>query len=67
MLDNISERKAIENALIESESLLEKASKSALSEVSPISDVRSSQEYREEIIKVLVRRAILQAKGDHIL
>jgi len=46
---------------------LEKAGKSALGEVSPISDVRSSQEYREEIIKVLVRRAILQAKGEHIL
>lgn len=49
------------------ESLLEKAGKSALTEVSPISDVRSSQEYREEIIKVLVRRAVLQAKGGHIL
>ena len=49
------------------EPLLEKAGKSALTEVSPISDVRSSQEYREEIIKVLVRRAILQAKGEHIL
>ena len=48
------------------ESLLEKAGKSALTEVSPISDVRSSQEYRKEIIKVLVRRAILQAKGGHI-
>ncbi|GAI52872.1 unnamed protein product, partial [marine sediment metagenome] len=45
------------------ESLLEKAGKSALTEVSPISDVRSSQEYREEIIKVLVRRAVLQVKG----
>lgn len=45
------------------ESILEKAGKSALTEVSPISDVRSSQEYREEIIKVLVRRAILQVKG----
>jgi len=45
------------------ESLLEKAGKSALTEVSPISDIRSSQEYREEIIKILVRRAILQAKG----
>ena len=49
------------------ESLLEKAGRSALTEVSPISDIRSSQEYREEIIKVLVRRAILQAKGGHIL
>ena len=49
------------------ESLLEKAGKSALTEVSPISDIRSSQEYREEIIKVLVRRAILQVKGGHIL
>jgi len=49
------------------ESLLEKAGKSALTEVSPISDIRSSREYREEIIKVLVRRAILQVKGGHIL
>jgi carbon-monoxide dehydrogenase medium subunit len=49
------------------ESLLEKSGKSALTEVSPISDVRSSQEYREEIVKVLVRRAIFQAKGGHIL
>lgn len=49
------------------EPLLEKAGKSAITEVSPISDIRSSQEYREEIIKVLVRRAILQAKGGHIL
>lgn len=49
------------------EPLLEKAGESALTEVSPISDVRSSQEYREEIIKVLVKRAILQAKGEHIL
>ncbi len=44
------------------ESLLEKAGESALSEVSPISDVRSSKEYRAEIVKVLIRRAILQAK-----
>ena len=49
------------------ESLLEKAGISVLTEVSPISDVRSSQEYREEIIKVLVRRAVLHAKGGHIL
>jgi len=49
------------------ESLLERAGKSALTEVSPISDIRSSQEYREEIIKVLVRRAVLQVKGGHIL
>jgi len=45
------------------ESLLEEAGKSALAEVSPISDVRSSKEYRKEIIKVLVKRAILQVKG----
>ncbi|MBU4048033.1 xanthine dehydrogenase family protein subunit M [bacterium] len=44
------------------EPLLEKAGKSALTEVSPISDIRSSKEYREEIIKVLVKRAILQVK-----
>ena len=44
------------------ESLLEKAGESALTEVSPISDVRSSKEYRAEIVKVLIRRAILQAK-----
>ncbi len=45
------------------ESLLEKTAKFVLTEVSPISDVRSSKEYREEIIKVLVKRAILQVKG----
>jgi len=45
------------------ESILEKAGKSSLTEVSPISDVRSRLEYREEIIKVLVKRAILQVKG----
>lgn len=44
------------------ESILEKAGRSSLTEVSPISDVRSTQEYREEIIKVLVKRAILQVK-----
>lgn len=44
------------------ELFLEKAGESALNEVSPISDVRSSKEYRAEIIKVLVRRAILQVK-----
>ncbi|MBA7526190.1 Carbon monoxide dehydrogenase medium chain [subsurface metagenome] len=49
------------------EPLLKKAGKSVLTEVSPISDVRSSQEYREEIIKVLVKRAIVQVKGGDIL
>jgi len=49
------------------EPLLEKAGKSVLTEVSPISDVRSSQEYREEIIEVLVKRAIIQAKGGDVL
>lgn len=45
------------------DALLEKTAKFVLTEVSPISDVRSTQEYREEIIKVLVKRAILQVKG----
>ena len=45
------------------EPLLEETAKSALAEVSPISDIRSSKEYRKEIVKVLIRRAILQAKG----
>ena len=49
------------------EPLLEKIVKSALAEVSPISDIRSSKEYREEIIKILLKRAILQAKGGHTL
>ena len=49
------------------EPLLEKVGKSILTEVSPISDIRSSQQYREDIIEVLVKRAILQAKGEHIL
>jgi len=44
------------------ELLLEKAGESAITEVSPISDVRSSKEYRVEIVKVLIRRAILQVK-----
>ncbi len=48
------------------ELLLEKAAQSVLTEVSPISDVRSSQEYREAIIKVLVKRAIIQARGVNI-
>ena len=47
------------------EPLLEETAKSALAEVSPISDIRSSKEYRKEIVKVLIRRAILQAKGRH--
>ena len=45
------------------EPLLEEIARSALAEVSPISDIRSSKEYRKEIVKVLIRRAILQAKG----
>jgi len=45
------------------EPLLEETARSALAEVSPISDIRSSKEYRKEIVKVLIRRAILQAKG----
>jgi len=44
------------------EPLLEETAQSALTEVSPISDIRSSKEYREEIIKVLIKRAILQVK-----
>ena len=44
------------------EPLLEETAKSALAEVSPISDIRSSKEYREEIIKILIKRAILQVK-----
>ena len=49
------------------EALLEKIVKSAIAEVLPISDIRSSKEYREEIIKILLKRAILQAKGGHTL
>ena len=62
-----TDRLGIPQSSAEAFQLLEKAGKSALTEVSPISDVRSSREYREDIIKVLVKRAILQAKGGDIL
>jgi len=55
-----SKTEALLKGKIISESLLKKTAESVLTEVSPISDVRSSKEYREEIIKALVKRAILQ-------
>ena len=43
------------------ETLLEQASQVAAEEAQPISDLRSSAEYRLEMVKVLVKRAIEQA------
>ncbi len=43
------------------ENLIQEAAQCAEKECCPISDVRSTATYRKEMIKVLVRRAILQA------
>ncbi len=43
------------------ENLIQEAAQCAEKECRPISDVRSTATYRKEMIKVLVRRAILQA------
>ena len=43
------------------EALVEEASKTAADETKPISDVRASAEYRREVSKVLVKRALQKA------
>ncbi len=43
-----------------SEELIKQASAEAANEVTPISDIRGSKDYRNEIIKVLVNRAIMK-------
>ena len=43
------------------DTLIEKASQAASIDCCPISDVRASAEYRQEMVKVFTRRAIRQA------
>ena len=43
--------------------VIKKACKKAMESVSPISDVRASDEYRREIISVYLKRALLELKG----
>ena len=43
------------------DTLIEKASQEASIDCCPISDVRASAEYREEMVKVFIKRAIRQA------
>ncbi len=43
-----------------SESLIREAAKTAQGECQPISDLRASAQYRREMVKVLVERAVLQ-------
>ncbi len=45
------------------DSNVEKAVETASGETSPISDIRSSAEYKKEVSKVLVKRALKAALG----
>jgi carbon-monoxide dehydrogenase medium subunit len=40
--------------------LIEEAAKLALTEISPISDVRASKEYRYDVVEVTIRRSLEQ-------
>ncbi len=56
--------KSVEEALIDkkfSEELIRKASKLVVNDISPITDIRSTAEYRREVSKVIVRDALLIA------
>jgi carbon-monoxide dehydrogenase medium subunit len=43
------------------DSLIKEAAKKAAGEARPISDIRSSLEYRKEMVEVLTRKAVKQA------
>jgi carbon-monoxide dehydrogenase medium subunit len=43
------------------ETLIGQAAEAAAQEVNPISDIHGSAEYRRELVKVYVRRALTQA------
>lgn len=53
--ESILRGKAIEKELIE------KSAEVAAGEARPITDIRGSSQYRREMVKVLTRRAIIQA------
>jgi xanthine dehydrogenase iron-sulfur cluster and FAD-binding subunit A len=44
-----------------SESLIEEAASTAAGEIAPISDLRATAEYRQDVSQVLVKRALLEA------
>ena len=46
------------------ENLISKASEASVSEISPIIDIRSTVEYRTEMVKVLIRRALNTIKNN---